>query len=98
MMLKRHGGVLTCDGPHGSESFDTFTCWHCQRIVALTQRAARSGIIGNDNMDEVGATCGCCGRAVCLACSLTRDPWMAQLDRMEQEAYRRAQNAKVMGL
>lgn len=95
--LNRRGGALTIDGPDGRTVVDTFTCAHCQTIVQLTQASSHHGIIGRDNFDQVGATCGCCGQAVCLKCSFTNDPWLNQLDRIEEAAYRKQQNAKVMG-
>ena len=91
------GGVMTFEGPDGRQEFATFTCAHCQQIVRLTPARSQRGIIGRDNLNDIGATCSCCNRSVCLKCSLTRDPWLAKLDRMEDEAYRKSQNAKAMG-
>lgn len=33
--MRREGGVITISGPNGLQHVSTFTCKHCQRIVAV---------------------------------------------------------------
>jgi hypothetical protein len=75
MMLQPQGyGVET--GPDGIKEADSYTCFHCQRIVFVQPRCPPS---------DAGGWCGRCTRLICKRCvgkgSCT--PWERQMERME---------------
>lgn len=89
-MPVKAGGVgvsFTCDG---AVEVDTSTCAHCQRITDIPNRR---------RMHDVVDICRNCMRLICLNCAdKPCTPFMRKVEAMEAEAYRRSQNAKVMGL
>jgi len=87
----RHQGQVTITDPTGrqaSRAFSTLTCAHCQRIVAFAP--------GKD----IGGFCMKCCAPICGPCADagTCRPIEKWLDQVEREAYRKAQNCRIMGL
>lgn len=82
--LRQQGGVSTLIGPWGTPTEqETFTCFHCNRIVFVTHKAAP---------EDVGGLCKHCMKLVCPDCvdQGVCAPWEEQMLRAEarQEALR----------
>lgn len=70
---------------------DLFGCNHCDKLMR------------RQDWREEGGFCHCCARPVCLACAHAMDiggcvPSMKKLEQAVEQAYRREQNAKILGL
>ena len=80
--------MIINDPVTGVEEIPTFTCAHCQSIVEVPTTGFVRGILTVNNFHQVGGVCHCCGKRVCLRCSLSRDadPKIARIERMEEEA------------
>lgn len=64
---------------------DTFTCWHCNRVVHTRTRAP---------MDEFGSMCRNCMKMVCPACAKGGcTPFLKQLEEAEKREQTRRMNA-----
>jgi hypothetical protein len=80
-MLRGLTGYATLIDPDlGKKEADTFTCGHCQRIVAVKPYG--------QNLDELGGRCGGCDQLICAACVDTGrcDPFEEKLKRFEAKA------------
>jgi hypothetical protein len=55
----RAGGYLQTFTPDGLVEADTFTCQHCNRIVAVKPMC---------RPEDLGGRCTCCGGLICQSC------------------------------
>jgi hypothetical protein len=102
MIIRRHtdgSGYLFNDNRashNGLEEADVMACNHCQKLI----------IVSKWKLD--GGLCGCCGQAVCGPCAdkilLPADqgggciPFIERVRRQLEFNYRRAQNARILGI
>jgi len=62
----------------GVTEVDTFTCWHCNRVIHVKPRVS---------MDEFGSMCRNCMKMVCPACANGPCiPFQKRLEEMERRA------------
>ena len=82
-------GYATLIGDRGLSEWDTITCAHCQRIVAVKPGTAATvyllTTLDGRTIEEMGACCRVCMGAVCLKCHAvgTCTPWERKLEQME---------------
>lgn len=75
--MRQPGGYAVIFEADGSKKeADTFTCAHCQRVVAVKPKAPPS---------ESGGWCGRCAKPICAGCAVggTCTPFEKQLERIE---------------
>lgn len=77
-----HGGV---------EEADVLTCCHCRKVIML------------QSWREEGAFCHLCFAPACDSCGKRMltfgcENFMRRLEAAEKDAYRRQQNAKILGI
>jgi hypothetical protein len=77
--MRRAGGELTITSPNGVEIRDTFTCFHCNRVVIVPLKA---------DPVAIGGMCYQCMKLVCPGCVAlgTCTPFEKKLDAMERRA------------
>jgi hypothetical protein len=74
--MRRPGGIFICSSPDGMTETDTFTCGHCNSIVAVQPK---------QRPEDIGGLCKQCMKLIC-ACCVTRgncDPLEEKLKRAE---------------
>lgn len=70
----------------GLNEVDTFTCWHCSRIVHVRPRAP---------LDEFGSMCRNCMKMVCPACADKGcTPYLKKIEESEKRDMMRRLNAQ----
>ena len=81
-MRKPGGLILAYDIEGRVDETDTFTCGHCNKVVAVA---------ANANPDDLGGMCRCCQRMICPRCvDLGRcDPIEEKLKRAEASYHAR---------
>lgn len=80
--MRNPQGYLTIVHPDApTQEFDTFTCFHCQKIVPVRPK---------DDLDNLGAYCTVCKKMICSECHYKMSvlgqpcaPWEKQMDQME---------------
>ena len=77
--MRRPGGYAVITGPDGTVEADTFTCFHCQRIVHVPPKADPA---------QLGGMCYQCMKLVCPRCVGLGDcsPFERKLEAMERRA------------
>jgi hypothetical protein len=84
--LRNPGGQITVFDDSGERQRDTFTCYHCQRVIFVQPR---------QDPATLGAVCKGCMRLVCAICADARDrgdpctPWLRQMEIQEERAISR---------
>jgi hypothetical protein len=75
-----------CEEITGTHEADTFTCWHCGRIVHVRARASP---------DEFGSMCRNCMKMVCPTCADKGcTPFLKKLEELEKKEQMRRLNAQ----
>ncbi len=80
-------GALDIYDPERPRSYDSFTCFHCSRVVFVKHRADPS---------ELGGMCKVCDKLICPQCNAKGGctPWEKQMEAMEaKDRFRRAMAA-----
>lgn len=77
--MRRPGGSLRIVEDGRTREHDTFTCRHCQRVVAVKPKASPS---------ESGGWCFSCDALICAGCAAAGKcvPFEKQLERAEARA------------
>lgn len=78
--MRNPGGYAVIVGPdHPVVELDTFTCFHCQRIVHVKPK---------EDPSTLGGFCRLCFKHICGPCTDKGacDPFEAKLERMERSA------------
>ncbi len=81
--MARHFGYFIEQGPGGvMQEYDTATCGHCQKVMALPPARNGSMIV------RVSSPCHGCDKFICGACAARGvcEPWEKQMERMETRA------------
>ena len=75
--MRRPGGYAYSFSPDGAhQEVDTFTCFHCNRVVHVKPKCSP---------DELGGMCRLCMKMICPACVDlgSCDPFEKKLERIE---------------
>jgi hypothetical protein len=74
--MRQPQGYGVTDSPEGRREQDTFTCFHCQRIVAVRPLMDAA---------DMGGLCKVCMRLICMECvaKLTCTPWEKAMEQIE---------------
>ena len=77
--MQRPGGYGVITGPDGVEEHDTFTCFHCNKVVIVPVRADPA---------DIGGMCYQCMRLICPRCADQGIcvPFERKLELMERRA------------
>jgi hypothetical protein len=77
--MRRPGGQLTITDPNGVVEHDTFTCFHCNKVVIVPARADPA---------RIGGMCYQCMHLVCPGCVAAGGctPFEKWLDAMERRS------------
>lgn len=88
-MAQSRGLLVISDPSLGKRQFDTFTCTHCNSIKAIDVGRSAS---------DMGGWCYQCAKAICPGCAGKPEctPFMKKIEKMEAEAYHRAQNERCL--
>lgn len=82
--MRKPGGYAAIIGETLTE-FDTFTCFHCQRITHVKPRCDPA---------DLGGLCKVCMKLICERCvGHGCTPFEKKIDEMEERAYRLRQYA-----
>ena len=74
-----------CEDVQAQHEADTFTCWHCNRVVHVRPRAP---------LDEFGSMCRNCMKMVCPTCANGGcTPFLKKLEESEKRDQTRRMNA-----
>lgn len=57
--MRNPGGYVCISGPDGTREADSFTCFHCSRVVVVRARTSPT---------DAGGMCGVCAKMICPAC------------------------------
>jgi len=88
--MRNPGGYAVTTSPDGMEECDTFTCFHCSKIVYVPPKT---------KIEEVGDFCRVCMKMVCAGCAgKVCLPWVEKINRMERRYHARRQFEKLAGL
>ena len=83
--MRNPGGYAFSFDPGGlRQEADTFTCFHCNKVVVVKPKC---------NPDDLGGMCRLCVKMICPDCVNEGScaPFEKKLDRIEKEARRRIQ-------
>lgn len=77
--MRRPGGYGVITSPDGVEEHDTFTCFHCNKVVIVLPKAAP---------ETIGGMCYQCMKLVCPTCVDlgTCTPFEKRLEAIERRA------------
>ena len=79
--MRKDGGYLVINSAFGMSEMSTFTCTHCNKVVAVKTKA---------NPDDIGGFCYCCMKMVCPQCvGKPCDPVEKKLERAEASYHAR---------
>jgi len=83
--MRNPGGYLVQQGPIGvAKESDTFTCFHCNRVVEVYPLQPP---------EDIGGLCKVCMKLVCAHCHAQGSctPWEEKMKKMEaRDAFRRS--------
>jgi hypothetical protein len=80
-LRKAQGYACIVDPVTGTRETDTFTCNHCQKVVAVKPGASPT---------DLGGYCGGCSKMICPKCvGKGCTPWEKIMDAMERDYERR---------
>ena len=86
-MLKPQGWICISDPQEGVTEIDTFTCFHCQRVIKVAPR---------QDPYSLGGLCYSCNKLICDQCvGKGCAPFEKQIKEMEDKLYRRQQFEKL---
>ena len=93
MSMRRPGGFLVCTEPGGTSTTDTFSCQHCNTIVAVPVRA---------RPEDIGGMCQKCWQLICPRCvriggCTPLEKMIEQMERQGQETDRRRREYGLQG-
>jgi hypothetical protein len=74
--MKRAGNYSIITSPDGAVEQDSYTCYHCQKIMLVKPR---------QKPDDLGGICKICMQLICPECvgKGTCDPFEKKLERVE---------------